>query len=91
MKKSIFWILLCIEFLFCWVSTDIFVGRGWLNALLLIGGNLLFVKLAYARFQEWFEPPEVETASAVQNAVLTVTATEILLFQGINIWLYYAI
>ena len=40
MKKETFWILLLIEFLCCWVATDIFVGKGWLNALLLVGGNI---------------------------------------------------
>lgn len=90
MKKATFWILLLIEFLCCWVATDIFVGKGWLNALLLVGGNIVFAKLCYKKFLEWFEPPEAESA-AVENAVLAITAVELILFQVLNIWLFYAI
>ena len=89
MKKFTFRILSFIEFLFFWVVSDIFVGRGWLNALLLIGGNILFAKRCYQKFLKWFEPLEVDE-SAVQNAALAITAVEIILFQFLNIGLHYA-
>lgn len=89
MKKATFWILTCIEFLCFWAASDIFVGKGWLNALLFVGGNILFAKLCYKKFLEWFEPPETEPF-AVENAALAITAVEIILFQVLNI-LYYAI
>lgn len=89
MKKTTFWILLVIEFLCGWVTTDI-LFRGWVCSLLLVGGNYVFVKLCYKKFVEWFEPPEAD-ASAVPNAVLAVTAAELVLFQALNIMLFYAI
>lgn len=84
MKKVTFWILLFVEFLCCWLSTDVLFGDGWLIALMLTGGNLLFVNLCYRKFVEWFEPPETD-ASAVPNAVLAVTAAEVVLFQILHI------
>ena len=90
MKKVTFWIILLIEFLCCWVITNILFGKGWLNAMLLIGGNIVFAKLCYRKFLEWFEPPETDPA-AVKNAVLAVTAAELILFQILNIWLFYSI
>ncbi|MDE5768429.1 MAG: hypothetical protein K2H82_03510 [Oscillospiraceae bacterium] len=90
MKKVTFWIILLIEFLCCWVGTDIFFGKGWLNALLLVSGNIVFAKLCYRKFLKWFEPPEADL-TAVENAVLAVTAAELILFQILNIWLFYSI
>lgn len=84
MNKAVFGILLFVEFLCCWMSTEVLFGDGWLNALLLVSGNLLFVNLCYKKFVEWFEPPETD-ASAVPNAVLAVTAAEVVLFQILNI------
>ncbi len=89
-KYAIFWVLLCIEFLGCWRTTNIFFGNGWLTALLMMIGNFVFVKLCRQKFLEWFELQEDETF-AIEKGVLSVTALQIVLFLAFTIWLQYSI
>lgn len=91
MKRSVFLMLLAMQYLCAWVTTDFFFGSGWLTALLLIGANYLIVYLFCALFYKLGGYSKADVAAGSRSAILSLTAIELLLLLALQIVIYFAI
>ncbi len=91
MKKWVFFVLLCVEWLFGTSILKILFFHSCIYALLMIGINALLVWICGILICKKLFHKEFDTVAFMQNGVLTLNAVVLLVLYILSWMLYYAI
>lgn len=91
MKKSVFIILLCMEWLFATVTLKTLFKPSFIYALLMVGINTLIVWGCGAFIRSILYNKDFDYVTFIQNGVLIINAVALLILCVMSIILYYAI